>query len=62
LPNEAQSKGYALIKTTGDERQPFFPNAARSGVTAGVMFECMDADARKPPLPRSLANVRRILM
>jgi type IV secretory pathway TraG/TraD family ATPase VirD4 len=56
--DESQSKGDALIKTSSHDNNPFFPDAARSGVTAAVMYECLDADAQK--LPRSLANVRRL--
>jgi type IV secretion system protein VirD4 len=64
--DEAQARGDALIKTSTHESNPFFPDAARSGVTAGVMWEVLQADAMTAahpdaPVPRSLANVRRTL-
>jgi type IV secretion system protein VirD4 len=57
--DDAQSRGDALIKTSSHDSNPFFPDAARSGVTAAVMYEVHEADAQT--LPRSLPNVRRVL-
>lgn len=59
--DEAQAKGEALIKTGSNEHQPHFPDSARSGLTAAIMFESKDADAQTPPLPRSLPNVRAVM-
>jgi type IV secretion system protein VirD4 len=56
--DDSQGKGIALIKTTGNETSPFFPDAARSGVTGGIMDEVIEADAEKRP--RSLAKVRAV--
>src|SRR5271154_438681 len=57
--DECQAKGDALIKTGSNEHQPHFPDSARSGVTATLMFEVKAADAEQRP--RSLPQVRRIL-
>jgi type IV secretory pathway TraG/TraD family ATPase VirD4 len=57
--DEVQAKGDALIKTSSNERQPHFPDAARSGATGTIHWEVKDALAQNPPVPPS--NVRRIL-
>jgi hypothetical protein len=59
--DEAQAKGEALIKTGSNEHQPHFPDSARSGMTAAIMFESRDADAQTPALPRSLPNARAVM-
>jgi type IV secretion system protein VirD4 len=56
--DDAQGKGNALIKTTGSENSPFFPDAARSAVTGGMMDEALEADEQRRP--RSLAKVRSV--
>jgi type IV secretion system protein VirD4 len=58
--DECQAKGEALIKTGSNEHQPHFPDSARSGITATIMWEVKEADAEQRP--RSLPRVRRMLM
>jgi type IV secretory pathway TraG/TraD family ATPase VirD4 len=41
--DECQAKGDALIKTGSKESQPHFPDSARSGVTATIMWEVREA-------------------
>jgi type IV secretion system protein VirD4 len=57
--DECAAKADALIKTSGNESQPIFPNSARSALAAGINYEVRDARAQG--LPPSLANVRATL-
>lgn len=57
--DDCQALGDALVKTSGNESQPHFPDSARSGIAAAIMYEVIDARARN--LPPSLANVRAVL-
>jgi type IV secretion system protein VirD4 len=57
--DECQAKGDALIKTGSKESQPHFPDSARSGVTATIMWEVKEA--RRQNLPPSLPAVRAVL-
>jgi len=59
--DDCQAKGDAMIRTGSNEHQPHFPDSARSGSTATIMYEVRDADAHIPPIPRSLPQVRGIL-
>jgi type IV secretion system protein VirD4 len=57
--DDCQAKGDAMIKTGSNEHQPHFPDSARSGVTATIIYEVRDADAQD--IPRSLPQVRGVL-
>jgi type IV secretion system protein VirD4 len=59
--DDAQGKGNALIKTGANENNPFFPDAARSAVTGGMLDEVRQADAggrhRSLPVVRTVFSL-----
>jgi type IV secretion system protein VirD4 len=56
--DDSQSKAQALIKTMPNEHNPFFPDAARSAITGGIMDEVIQADAEDRV--RSLFSIRAL--
>ena len=56
--DDSQGKAQALIKTMPNEHSPFFPDAARSAITAGIMDEVILADAEDRV--RSLFSIRAL--
>jgi type IV secretion system protein VirD4 len=56
--DDSQGKAEALIKTSPNEHNPFFPDAARSAITGAIMDEVIQADAENRV--RSLFSIRAL--